>query len=262
MSQTPATPTAGIHRSLADRIGGVITRHIPVKPVEARFDRPVASFTFDDFPRSAWTTGGAVLARFGARATYYASGRYCGVREDGLDYYQRDDLRAAAAAGHEIGSHSFGHLRGNKIGEKELLADLEANEAFLGEALGGRGSVSFAYPYGECSPRTKALTSARFMSCRGIAPGVNRGRIDLSQLKAAPLEARSWSAAGVEALVADVAARGGWLIFFSHDVSDSPSPYGATPAMLEHCLATLAAAGIASLPVKAALAAGTFREAA
>ena len=58
------------------------------------------------------------------------------------------------------------------------------------------------------------------------------------------------------------AAGGGWLIFFSHDVSDDPSPYGCTPVMLEHALATLAAAGIAALPVKHALAAGTFREAA
>jgi hypothetical protein len=49
-----------------------------------------------------------------------------------------------------------------------------------------------------------------------------------------------------------------WLILFSHDVSDAPSPYGATPEMLVHTLSTLAAAGIEVLPVKHALARVTF----
>ena len=155
-----------------------------------------------------------------------------------------------------IGQH------GTKTGSRELVADIEANAAFLRDMLGDFRPASFAFPYGEASPRTKALASGRYATCRGIYPGVNRGWTDLAQLKAAPLEARSWSAEAVEALVADTKANGGWLIFFSHDVSEAPSPYGCTPAMLEHALATLAGAGIAALPVKHALAAGTFREAA
>jgi peptidoglycan/xylan/chitin deacetylase (PgdA/CDA1 family) len=247
---------------LTDRINNALTRRVPVKPAPVRFERPVASLSFDDFPRSAWSVGGPILARWGARATYYAAGRYCGITEDGLDYYDAEDLRAVAAAGHEVGCHSFGHIHGTRTASAEILADLEANARFLKETLGQDHTASYAYPFGEASPRTKALVSKRFAACRGIYPGVNRGWTDLSQLKAAPLEARSWSAEAVEALVKDAKDNGGWLVFFSHDVSDSPSPYGATPAMLEHCLRTLAAAGIASVPVKAALAAGTFREAA
>lgn len=248
--------------TLADRLGAALTRRLPIKPAPVRFEHPVASISFDDFPRSAWTVGGPILARWGARATYYASGRFCGISEDGLDYYDRDDLRAVAAAGHEIGCHSFGHLHGTKTGSGALMADLDANDAFFREVLGDFRPASFAFPYGEASPRTKAAISKRYATCRGIYPGVNRGWTDLAQLRAAPLEARSWDAATVEALVADTAQNGGWLIFFSHDVSDAPSPYGCSPAMLEHALATLAGAGIAALPVKHALAAGTFREAA
>ena len=248
--------------TLADRVAAALTRRLPVKPAPVRFEHPVASLSFDDFPRSAWSVGGPILARWGCRATYYAAGRYCGISEDGIDYYDRDDLRAVAAAGHEIGCHSFGHLHGTKTGSAMLEADMDANARFLAEALGDSRTASFAYPYGEASPRTKAMAARRFATARGIYPGVNRGWTDLSQLKAAPLEARSWSAAAVEALVEDARSNGGWLIFFSHDVSDTPSPYGATPAMLEHALKTLAAAGIATLPVKHALAAGTFREAA
>ena len=33
----------------------------------------VVSFTFDDFPRSAWSNGGAVLEEYDVRGTYYAA---------------------------------------------------------------------------------------------------------------------------------------------------------------------------------------------
>jgi hypothetical protein len=28
----------------------------------------------------------------------------------------------------------------------------------------------------------------------------------------------------------------GWLIFYSHDVTERPSPYGCTPALMKHAL--------------------------
>jgi hypothetical protein len=87
---------------------------------------------------------------------------------------------------------------------------------------------------------------------------VNAGLVDLSQLKAAGVEARSWSPAAIEGLVQAARRKGGWLIFFTHDVSEAPSPYGATPEMLAHALRTVQAAGIEVLPVKHALARLTF----
>ena len=35
--------------------------------------RPLISFTFDDFPQSALSNGGAILNRFGVAGTYYAA---------------------------------------------------------------------------------------------------------------------------------------------------------------------------------------------
>ena len=43
-----------------------LTRQIPVKCIRSKLEAPVASFTFDDFPRSAWTIGGPILAKYGA----------------------------------------------------------------------------------------------------------------------------------------------------------------------------------------------------
>ena len=49
------------------------THSLFTRPVAIPSQKPFISFTFDDFPRSAWLTGGAILERFGVRGTYYAS---------------------------------------------------------------------------------------------------------------------------------------------------------------------------------------------
>lgn len=87
---------------------------------------------------------------------------------------------------------------------------------------------------------------------------MNGRTLDLGQLKAVPLEIRSWTAEAVDQEVELARQTGGWIVFFSHDVSEAPSPYGATPAMLEHALDQVRAAGIEILPVKHAYARATF----
>ena len=241
------------------RAGNFVTRHLPVKLVRCQLARPVASLTFDDFPRSAWTVGGPILARHGARATYYAAGRFCGIAEDGLDYYDAADLQALAAAGHEVGAHSYAHQMAPTLSAQGLAADAERNAAALGPLLDHR-MCSYAYPYGEVSPRAKTEMAARFATARGIRPGVNAGLIDLAQLRAVPLEHRRWVPAEIDAAVKQAVAGPGWVIFFTHDVSEAPSPFGCTPAMLEYTLERLSAAAIETIPVRQAMARAVFGE--
>jgi peptidoglycan/xylan/chitin deacetylase (PgdA/CDA1 family) len=242
--------------SFAYRLNAFAARRMVVRPARLAFERPTASFSFDDFPRSAFEAGGAVLQRHGVKATYYAAGRFCGARADGLDYYDEAMLRAVAEAGHEVGCHSFGHEHGPKVPSALLTDDFRRNAIFLREVLGETGPLSFAYPYGEVSPRTKRLAAGRFGSCRGIHPGLNGAGTDLAQLRAIPLERRSWRAAEVERWIAAAAAARAWIVFFSHDVSAAPSPYGCTPAMLDHALDQALRRDFAVAPVRDALAAG------
>ena len=72
---------------------------------------PLVSFSFDDFPRTALTNGGRILAKYGCVGTFYVSGAFEGRTENGIAYFDRDDLRCVAREGHEIGCHTFGHLR-------------------------------------------------------------------------------------------------------------------------------------------------------
>jgi peptidoglycan/xylan/chitin deacetylase (PgdA/CDA1 family) len=239
---------------LRQRTNSLTTRLVPTKWVRSRLAAPVASMTFDDFPRSAWTIGGPILARYGAKATYYTSGRFCGVTEDGLEHYTADDLRALVAAGHEVGCHTHDHLYGSRVGTAALKQDIARNREVLADVLGHSEFSSFAYPYGDASPRTKRLFAGLFPTSRGIRAGVNAGIVDLAQLKSVALERRRWSEARIEGFVTEAQARKGWLTFFTHDVSDDPTPFGCTPAMLEHALETLQAADIPVLTVKQALA--------
>jgi peptidoglycan/xylan/chitin deacetylase (PgdA/CDA1 family) len=237
------------------RARATLARATRVKRIRSRLQAPVASFTFDDFPRSALADGAPLLARYGGKATYYAAGQFCGQHADGIDYYDLGDLRAAHTDGHEVACHSFDHVRGSRFPSPVLEDDLDRNAAFLREALGEAHPVeNFAYPFGHVSPRTKRLAGRRFASSRGIQPGVNAGVLELAELKAVPLERRSWTAAQVERLVAQARAQRGWIIFFSHDVSEDPSPFGATPAMLDHALRTVRGAGLEILTVRGALA--------
>jgi peptidoglycan/xylan/chitin deacetylase (PgdA/CDA1 family) len=245
--------------SLPQRLNNLATRHLPVKLVRSRLTRPVASITFDDFPKSAWTQARPILERHDARATYYAAGRFCGQFEDGLEYYDAKDLADIQAAGHEIGCHTFSHQYGTGVASADLERDTTRNQAFVGEILGDYRLTSFAYPYGDVSPRTKRLFSRHFPTSRGIRRGVNGRVIDLAQLKAIALEHQAWRPDAIARAVEKAAVGAGWIIFFTHDVSEAPTRFGATPEMLDHALGCARAAGVDILPVKHALARAVFQ---
>jgi hypothetical protein len=145
-----------------------------------------------------------------------------------------------------------------ELSKADLLADADRNAAFLADRLGDDGVCSYAYPYGEASPRSKAALASRFASARGIAKGVNAGLVDLAELKAIPLEHRRWRPDEIDAAMERAKANAGWLIFFTHDLSESPSPFGATPEMLTYVLDRLTAEGVEILPVKHAMARVAF----
>jgi len=235
-----------------------LARNVKINGLDTRLAEPVVSFTFDDFPRSALTEGGRILRERGWAGAYFAAGGFCGRRVDGIDYFDRDDLVRAAEEGHEIGCHTFSHLRLPGASALAVEADLERNAAFMADALPGYRLTSFAYPYGDLDLGKKALIARRFPVCRGIWPGVNAGRMDFAQLKAVPLERRSLAGLHVEAWLDRVQAERGWLIFFTHDVSDDPSDYGCFRRTFEAVADAVARRGIRVLPVKSAVGLARF----
>lgn len=235
------------------KLTSLSARSIKVRPVRLLGGRPVASISFDDFPKNAWTRGGPVLAKYGVRGTYYTAGGFCGQCLDGTVFYDQRDLQALAMTGHEIACHGFGHQPTPNLTTQELIGDTERNREFLKPFLKGQAPVSYAFPFGRVSPRTKRFYAPRFSSARGVHPGINSGRVDLAQLNAISLEKRSWNEKEIKAAIRRARHDHGWLILYTHDVSDAPSEYGSTPAMLDWVLRQVLEARIPILPVCEAL---------
>lgn len=196
----------------------------------------IVSFSFDDFPCTALTEGGAILERHRARGTYYASMGLLG--SDGAlgPLFELDDLRRAHAFGHEIGCHTFTHLNCAEVTKDVLVEESTRNTAALSRALGVAPS-SFAFPFGAASEHARRVLRPRYASCRGIQPGLNRSPADLAELKANKIYDREYDAARIHVLVEEARETGTWLIFYTHDVREDPSPWGCRPHQLEDAVA-------------------------
>ena len=235
------------------RLNRLLARLTPVRSVRLAGARPLASITFDDFPKSAWSRGGPILAQYRVRGTYYTAGGFCGRTVDGTVFYDAEDLQALAAAGHEIACHGFAHQPAPSLSPEALEADAARNAEFLKPFLNGGRAESYAFPYGAVSPRTKKFYAPRFSNVRGVHPGLNSGRADLALLNVVSLEKRCWDSAAIARAIIRARHDRAWMVFYTHDVSDDPSPYGSTPAMLSEALDRLTEARIEILPMREAV---------
>jgi peptidoglycan/xylan/chitin deacetylase (PgdA/CDA1 family) len=215
--------------------------------------RAIVSFTFDDFPRSAVANGAGLLQDHGARGTFYMTGSYCGRVVDGIPQFDTEDLAALAAAGHEIGCHTFTHLRVSKLSAVALNREIDLNAAFATRHLPGIELRTFAYPFGDVSFAATIRLQTRFAGCRGIEAGLNAGSVDLGRLRSVRLYDRVIGPEEVSNVIKQAVIRAAWLIFYTHDVSRTPSSFGCTPSLLEHALKSAISAGAEISPVAATI---------
>lgn len=229
-------------------------RYLGVRSAPVRPARGVFSLSFDDIPVSAWTEAGPILAEHGVTATYYVAGGLSGGENLGLPQFTTEHLQQIHAAGHEIGCHTYGHTSALSVSPAAYAADLDRNAAWVAERLEGHVMTSFAWPYGDVSVCAKAVVADRFALGRGVRDGVNAGSADRANLQAIGLESRRLPGYDLEALMAQTAARKGWLVAYGHDVMDGPTPYGCTPDDLDRILRLAKAAGLQIMPVERAFA--------
>jgi peptidoglycan/xylan/chitin deacetylase (PgdA/CDA1 family) len=234
---------------LVREIGGFLC----TRPGKINWPGGVVSFTFDDFPRSAWVNGGAILEKYGRRGTYYAALGLAGGTNHLGPMFEFDDLREAHARGHEIACHTFSHRDCARVPVAEIAAEIDRNAAALSAALDGAPIENFAYPFGGVSQSAKGALAKRFVSCRGTGKGLNRGTADLTDLFSTSLYSHNFDRARLCQLIEDAQAENAWLIFYTHDVADEPSPFGCTPAHFRSIVA-YAAENLPVLPVRDVLA--------
>ncbi|HYD46431.1 MAG TPA: polysaccharide deacetylase family protein [Phenylobacterium sp.] len=217
-------------RSLKGKLRRRLVRLAHRRPVSRAPSRPMISFTFDDAPLSATTTGAAILEQRGLRGVYYVSAGLAGQDGPMGRYAEAADYRRLAEGGHEIACHTFSHLDCGQAGERAASADVDRNAETLA-AWGLPAPASFAYPYGDVSGGPKAALEPLFGSLRALHHGVVTAGSDLNQLPAVGIEGAEGEAVARRWL-GEAARRKAWLILYTHDVAETPSPWGCTPDAL------------------------------
>lgn len=111
--------------NLLARIEMQLLARMPIKPVEIKLEKPIASFTFDDIPQSAAIEGAKILEKNGLHGTFYVTGSHANQTFDGVKQYSPEDLRKLYKSGHEIACHTYAHPRLRGRSEMEILLDLD-----------------------------------------------------------------------------------------------------------------------------------------
>lgn len=128
--------------------------------------------TFDDAHSSVFEVAAPAMARLGLPGTVFVPTGYAGgdrpMAWDGYDEWVGtehagelscmgwDELRALAAAGWEIGSHTRSHPRLSQLADEEIEKELRESRRECEERM-GTGCASIAYPYSDYDERVVKL---------------------------------------------------------------------------------------------------------
>lgn len=143
----------------------------------------VAAVTFDDGYRSVTELARPILDRHGFPATVFVPTRFIdsgqplawpgtdrwlgGPHQHELQPMSWEQLRALAAAGWEIGSHTLTHPRLTSLETRELREELVESRGECSERLGS-SCASISFPYGDVDDRVLSETRAAGYSAAGL----------------------------------------------------------------------------------------------
>lgn len=243
-----------LHRTVLGNARRALLGRMARRNAVIKTERPLITFSFDDFPRTALRAGGAILEDMGIRGTYYAAvGLMDSVSEVGPIFVE-EDLRALTDKGHELASHTYSHVPARTTAFSRYRDDTIRGHATLVENLGLPATRNFSYPFGEVTLEVKRNVAPSMLSCRGIGKGLNGPVVDLNLLRANSLYGGIERLADARSLIERNTTGGSWLIFYTHDVQTNPSPYGCTPKLFEQVVHAALRSGAQVMTVAAAMA--------
>lgn len=222
---------------LTQRVTNRLLWKFPGDTIQVPTDRPIVSFTFDDVPDTALTAGAAILERYDARGTFYIAASLLGTIEPQRRLIDAAGCRDLVERGHEVACHTYAHPNIRHLSRRALGEDLDRNAAALAGIMPGFAPRNFAFPYNAGSFVARPELARRFRTARGGGEGINRGWTDRTFLKGVAIQQPDESALALTAMIDDLVANPGWLVFYTHDVSEQPTPYGTTPAVFETLVA-------------------------
>lgn len=181
-------------------------------------DDRVIYLTFDDGPDPTYTPQVLdLLARYGARATFFVIGRRAAAHPE--------LLQAIVAGGHTLGNHTYNHPSLAGMGREQVHRELQQTQ----EVLGGMGVACMRPPYGAVDPFTATYAAEL---------GLRLVRWDL--------DPQDWARPGSATIAEHVLARAApGRVILLHDGGGDRSQ---TVAALEQILSGLNAQGYRFVP--------------
>jgi peptidoglycan/xylan/chitin deacetylase (PgdA/CDA1 family) len=220
------------------------------QPFQIETDVPLISFTFDDFPRSALSVGGAILNDFSAAGTYYASFGLMGKKDTPTGtIFEPEDLYQLLERGHELGCHTFHHHDAWLTKPSSFEESVVQNGIALRRLLPDTSFRTLSYPLRGPRPGTKRRVARHFVCCRGGGQTFNHGVTDLGFLRAYFLDEKNADLQHVKNVIDANRRARGWLIFATHDICNTPTRYGCTPDFFRAVVQHSVNSGARVLPV-------------
>ena len=234
----------------ADRFVG---KSFSKKKIRKSGNTPIVSFTFDDCPRSAIQNGGSILAEYGARGTFFIA---LGMIDSNTilgESFSAKDLVQAVSDGHELGSHTYDHFDARNVSFKDYKNSILRNDEGINKLIPGVKFQTFSYPYGGVTRRARRFSGQRFRCARSIIQGINIGDFDLNLLMVFSLYSWKFDLKKIKPVIDETCETGGWLIFYTHDISSEPSRFGSTTKFFESVVKYAVDCGATVYPVSHAI---------
>lgn len=153
------------------RVDDIVARWRAGTPLPAR----AVALTFDDAYESVHCVALPLLASFGVPATVFPVTSQLGGHNEWdagrgsrtLELMGEAQLRELVAAGWEVGGHGHTHRSLPGLTPAEVLEEVVTSNAVLEQAC-GLAPRTFAYPYGNHDPATRALVASHYDACLTI----------------------------------------------------------------------------------------------
>ena len=173
------------------------------------FRTAAVTYTFDDHCSNQFVIAVPLFNEFDFDLTLYP------VPNWGPNW---TNIQNAAAAGHEVGSHTMSHANLSGLTIEQQTTELVNSQNIVNSYIPGQQCVTIAYPY--CSPGNQALTATYYIAartCSGqIVPSTPSNFYQISSIILGSTGVNT--TAGIIAKYDAAAAAAGWCVFLIHGI--------------------------------------------
>ncbi len=213
--------------------------------------RGLVTFTFDDGWNSHYKTVYPILENANMKGSFYiitdtmasAPTTTNPNQIDVTKYMNPTMITEMHNNGHEIGSHTRTHPHLPQLSTQAMLSEVNDSKQALID-IGITPVETFVYPYGEFNASIiQAVKDAGYIGARTVNRGYNTSATDNYVLLEQEIQ-NTTTFADVKSWVDTAIAQDRWLVLTFHQVDDTGSQYGNSPALFQQIVDYVAATNV------------------